>query len=256
MRAIPVVAAALSIAACLTSTGNTPFTITGSGRDLDLAPRPEGCTIEFFRTREPERAYDEVATVHYQSTGLFAPRDAAGVQEEFRRAACGLGADAVIITRDFAAAGQEAMMTGTAVSYRDARAGHRRSAKRAEAERRRAAALRAERAAAEAKAASEHAARSGLPRAPAGWLPATVRSAAIVRAFPDRKAQEGEVLAAGTSVWVSRAQSNGHRRVWCGGAVVGWVESDTLDVAVAPAPAAPAPPPSDEEPEAPNETEI
>ncbi len=249
MRAVAFVGAALSIVACAAL---NRVTITGSGRDLGLVPRQGDCAIEFFRTKPPDRSYDEVATIHYEAAPMGAP-DAAGAQEALRRAACGLGADAVVVTRDFAMG----LMTGTAVSFPERRRVHRREADRVAAERRREAALRAERAARDSKAAEANAARARSDGIPPGWLRAKVRSETVVRSWPERSVQGSEVLAAGTSVWVSPTESNRHRRVRRAGADIGWIESSDLELEVGSVPAATAaPPPADEPPVTPRDTDI
>jgi hypothetical protein len=88
------------------------LTVTPSGRSLALEARKVDCVIEFFRTRPPDRPFDEVATLH-----LSGNVDAWDAQERIRRSACEIGADAIVVTRDYA----WGSMTGTAVSYPDVR---------------------------------------------------------------------------------------------------------------------------------------
>jgi hypothetical protein len=78
--------------------------------------RAAECRVEFIRTKAPERAYDELAALHWN--GSLSSAEAA--QEDLRASACQLGADAVIVTRDYVPYTQNAtaFMTGTAIKYR------------------------------------------------------------------------------------------------------------------------------------------
>ena len=87
--------------------------VTPSGSDLHPEARPASCHIEFFRTKPPDRPYDELAAFHFTGNGFTTPSDA---QERFRAEACRLGAHAVVVTRDFLLS----TMTGTAIVYRGA----------------------------------------------------------------------------------------------------------------------------------------
>ena len=102
----------------ITSACATVVSVTPSG-SASATPRTANCQIEFFRSKVPDRPYDELAGLH-ASGGL----NAGEVQEEMRSKACQVGADAVIITRDFVGGTQSALaiMTGTAVKYRAATA--------------------------------------------------------------------------------------------------------------------------------------
>jgi len=80
-------------------------------------PKPAGCDLDFYRTKSPDRAYDEVATVHYLAINGAQPADA---QTAIQAKACELGADGVVVTRErylgYAQGGTE--VTATAVVYR------------------------------------------------------------------------------------------------------------------------------------------
>ncbi len=76
--------------------------------------KPQDCSLEFFRTKSPERAYDEIGAVQVSSKPGAGTLD--GFQELIRKKGCELGGDAVIVTRDFSAA--EGAMIGTVVRYR------------------------------------------------------------------------------------------------------------------------------------------
>jgi len=98
--------------------GCSSVAVTPSGLGLYPAARPAGCTIEFIRTKAPERPYDELASLHWEGT----MKGAAAAQEDVRARACALGADAVVVTRDYVPYTQNAtgVMTGTAIKYRAA----------------------------------------------------------------------------------------------------------------------------------------
>jgi hypothetical protein len=117
VRRLDVLAVVLSSAllgACVTA----DITVTPSGQGIELAARKPDCVVEFHRVRPPERPFDELATLHLQGGGL----DAWEAQEALRRRACTLGADAVVVMRDYMNAGRYVVMTGSAVSYPDVRA--------------------------------------------------------------------------------------------------------------------------------------
>lgn len=112
MRAAPASAFTfLLLASACASVSATP---SGSA---SAPPRDAGCHIEFFRSKVPDRPYDELGGLH--GSGGFSADD---LQEQMRAKACELGADAVIVTRDYIPGSQtvQSIMTGTAVKYRDA----------------------------------------------------------------------------------------------------------------------------------------
>ena len=102
---VVMLAALVFIAAC------SFVRITPTGNGLTVQPRPRNCQIEFFHTKAPERLYDELAAFH---ASFGEPKE---LQEEMRVNACQLGADAVIVTREYVPADQS--MAGTAVKYRE-----------------------------------------------------------------------------------------------------------------------------------------
>ena len=109
--------AALALVALVAlAAGCSTVTVTPSGLGTHPAARPDGCTIEFIRTRPPERPYDELASLHWSGT----MKDAAAAQEDLRARACALGADAAIVTRDYIPYTQNAsgVMTITVIRYR------------------------------------------------------------------------------------------------------------------------------------------
>jgi hypothetical protein len=110
--------ASLLAASLALATGCSHVAVTASGSGATLAARPAGCSIEFIRTKAPERPYDEVATLHWEGT----LQGAEGAQEALREKACALGADAAVVTRDYVPYTQNAtgFMTVTAIKYRAA----------------------------------------------------------------------------------------------------------------------------------------
>jgi hypothetical protein len=107
-------------ALALTSCASTiEFTPAGSG--LKLEGRSGDCTVEFFRSKKPEQAYDELGALHAEGkAGMSGPARPKELMELMRRKACSLGADAVIVTRDYvpSGSGSSSTMTGTAIKYR------------------------------------------------------------------------------------------------------------------------------------------
>jgi len=77
-------------------------------------PKAQSCRIEFFRSKAPDRPYDELGGLYVE--GSTEPED---LQTAMSRRACELGADAVLITRDYtpAVGRMPGTMTGTAVRY-------------------------------------------------------------------------------------------------------------------------------------------
>jgi hypothetical protein len=79
--------------------------------------RPRDCAVEFLRTA-PERTYDELGEIYSYYSRVVEP------QEVLREKACELGADAVVVTRDFLVTTSSRfpdrkLVAGTALKYRD-----------------------------------------------------------------------------------------------------------------------------------------
>lgn len=224
MRRRPALLAALAVlggCAHLQQEERGRVTVTPAGTSLGLAPRPADCTVEVLRTKAPERAYDEVATLHYD---LAQGTDAAAAQEDLRRQACALGADAIMVTRDFVPggwSGPPATMTGTAISYRDARERHRAERVQREAARRKA----------EQERARELERRYGArpPGVPDDFGPAVLLRPVLVRAAPARTSFVVGQLGARKVVWVSPTTTKGHRFVLAP-EVSGFVEEDEIEL--------------------------
>lgn len=77
--------------------------------------RPAECDIEFIRGPSPDRPYDKVAVIMWESVWY----GEATAIEEIRRQACALGADAVIMNREYVAyAGNPGQVIATAIKFR------------------------------------------------------------------------------------------------------------------------------------------
>lgn len=183
--------------------------VTPSERPVALAPRPSGCEIEFLRAGRPERPYDEVAVVNVKAYR----DDRAGTQEALRRAACTLGADAVLVTQEYV----DLYMSGTALSYRELREKHRADA----AARWAAIAPAVER---DLEALRQQARTAGAEGPPAGFVPGRVREVARPRSTPDRRSTELGELRSGTPLWMAPRASAGWRRIWTPAAPICWME--------------------------------
>jgi hypothetical protein len=212
----------LPLAAACTTVG-----VTDSGSGKKFAPRPAECRVDFFRTKPPETAYDEIATVHWQGTLVGAE----GAQEDLRRKACELGADAVVVIRDYVPGTQHSMgvMTGTAIRYRGPRPPE--------------------------SAPASAAPGAGAAASVDGLVPATARESTVLRASPDRAAPVVNRIEAGTAVWASEQATRGFRRVKLAEGRSGYAEEGALEIGKgkpAPIPGMPAAPEGG--PEAPKDT--
>ena len=77
--------------------------------------RPSGCDVEFIRGRSPERPYDKVALIMWESV-WYGEQTAL---EDIRRRACDLGADAVIVRREYVDyPGNPGQVVATAIKFR------------------------------------------------------------------------------------------------------------------------------------------
>jgi hypothetical protein len=219
--------AALGSTALLGACSTANITVTPSGRSLDVAARKVDCVVEFHRSRVPDRAFDEVATLHLEGKGI----DAWEAQERMRRRACELGADAVVVTRDyvkviglsFGGPQENVVMTGTAVSYPEVRADP------------------AARLARDARGLADL-----MP--PQGFSVATARTTTPLRSGPDSGSTTHGDVASGTAIWAVQA-SGGWCRARHADGRQGWVDCAALvfgaqraeETAPAPAPAGPTP---------------
>ncbi len=87
--------AALVALVCLGSAGCGAVKVKSAGAGLKLAPKPKDCEIAFLRKAPP--AFEEIADLEAHVTS--APPG--GALEVLRPKACELGADAIIVTRNF-----------------------------------------------------------------------------------------------------------------------------------------------------------
>jgi hypothetical protein len=205
----------LSLAACAAFYPHK-LALTEAGSGVTAAPRPTGCRVEFHRTKAPERAYDELATMHFTATYAASAVEA---QEMMRAKACELGADAVIVTRDYIGG----VMTGTAVSYPELREGHRVEY-----------AVRAARIRAEFEKGVEGLGRP--PNLPPGYVPARARRDTTLRVMAGGEPTAG--IAAGQFLWVEPG-ARAFRRAVVGDGHSGYVEEEALEFAPAEPKAAP-----------------
>ncbi len=226
-------AAALA-AACATPGSNVVATPSGLG--VKSERRPVNCKIDFYRTKPPDRAYDEIATLHYEGRG---PADVA--QDNMRAKACQLGAHAVIVSRDYVAGVRSSLgvvvgvMTGTAIVYRGLTASD-----------------------------------AGLPDPPPppratlcskeGLVAATLRQAATLRdgAYPG--ASFIHYIDAGVEVCAADRSTGGYRQVRLPDGRTGYVTESAVEIVkTAPAPVPPPqplPPPKPPDKAAPDPTAI
>lgn len=109
-KSIAIGLATLSMTGCVPQVHYSP-----AMPGLLAKPKAQSCRIEFLRSKLPERPYDELGGLFVE--GSTEPEE---LQAALSRKACELGADAVLITRDYTPAFGRvpATMTGTAVRYR------------------------------------------------------------------------------------------------------------------------------------------
>ncbi len=199
--------------------------VTPTGRAIPLAPRAKECPIEFFRTRPPDRAYDEIAVLEVEGRTGDSPAQA---QEALRREACVLGADAVVVTREDA----EGRTTGVAVSYPEERDKHRAAAVARDSPISGAAALRFEE---DRRVLEAQADAAGAAGPPLGFVGGRFTRATRVRIAPERRAEEtGDEIPAGTPVWIAARPAAGWRQVWRPALQTCWVEEDDVERIVRP----------------------
>jgi len=94
-----------------------------SSRSGVTAPaKPASCSLPFLRAAPSDRPFDELAALHYAGH-VNMGGDPAAVEDDLRAKGCELGADALIVVREFVpgvagANGRPPMMSVTAVRYR------------------------------------------------------------------------------------------------------------------------------------------
>ena len=108
MRATTALAALLAITSC-----GMGVKVTRLGPDRGIPPRPSDCAVEFL-DKAPARAHEEIAELESHVTTV--PRE--GPLVVLREPACRLGADAVIVTRNFVTnMFGHVMVAGTAIRW-------------------------------------------------------------------------------------------------------------------------------------------
>ncbi len=164
-----------------------------------------------------------VAVVNTASAG------GAEAQEAFRKQACALGADAVVVTQELLFG----TMSGTAIGYRDVREQHRADWERRTAEQRKMETAAREQYQKElaAKGVAAPGTKGGPPE---GYVLARVKEPITARTTPDRRAPAARELAKGELVWIGPKPSAGWRRIWAPGEGAAWIEEDALDLTAAP----------------------
>lgn len=109
----PSVASCTALPLCLALVSCSSVRVTPSGGGTKYEPKPRGCDLEFLQ-KAPSRPYEEIADLQAHVT---AP-PAGGTIEVLHDKACELGADAVIVTRNFVTnAYGHALVAGTAIKY-------------------------------------------------------------------------------------------------------------------------------------------
>jgi hypothetical protein len=123
MRIRLALAALLAAAACF-PLRRPVVSVARSG--VRAPPKPAGCALTFLKVAPEDQPYDELARISY-TTKAHWPGDPADAREAIRAEACALGADAVLVSRDFAPGirgdetrgeGRAPTMTGVAVRWR------------------------------------------------------------------------------------------------------------------------------------------
>jgi hypothetical protein len=116
-RLPPRIFLALVVTAVSMACGSVSVKPSPSGAKAES--RPPGCTVEFLR-ETPERKHDELGEIYSYYSRVVAPQDV------LREKACELGADAVVVTRDFLISTERGpdrkLVAGTAIKYRDSTA--------------------------------------------------------------------------------------------------------------------------------------
>jgi len=113
-RRPPAIFLALAVASVPIACGSVSVKPSPSGAKAES--RPPDCTVEFLRDA-PEREHDDLGEIYSYYAHVVAPQDA------LREKACQLGADAVIVTRDFVISTERGpdrkLVAGIAIKYRD-----------------------------------------------------------------------------------------------------------------------------------------
>jgi hypothetical protein len=104
-----------ALAALLVLAGCGSVSVRPSRSGFTAQARPKDCAVEFLRN-PPEREYGELAELYSYYPTVVEP------QHVLREQACQLGADAVIVTRDFLVSSgrgpDHKFVAGIAIKYR------------------------------------------------------------------------------------------------------------------------------------------
>jgi len=105
--------AAAPLLASLALAGCSSVAVVPSSSGVRADPKPEDCLLEFL-PKPPERAYDELGDL----STLVSQVGPGGPLEALHGAACALGADAVIVTRNFVTDDHgHVLVAGTAIKF-------------------------------------------------------------------------------------------------------------------------------------------
>lgn len=117
---LPALASMLFAAAALPACLPARVIVLPSGTGTSaVAPKAPDCRIDFSRT-DVARPHEEIAALHVEGSSWAGPED---LQEAMRARACELGADAVLVTREYLATMvgniEHRTMNGAALRYLD-----------------------------------------------------------------------------------------------------------------------------------------
>jgi hypothetical protein len=105
---------ALAVASVPAACGSGSASVKPTPSGAKAESRPPDCAVEFLRSA-PERKYDELGEIYGYYSREVEPQDA------LREKACALGADAVIVTKDFVVSNVQGpdrkFLSGTAIKY-------------------------------------------------------------------------------------------------------------------------------------------
>ena len=114
-RLPPAIVLALAVASVPIACASGSASVKPSPSGAKAESRPPDCTVEFLRAA-PERKYDELGEIYGYYSQEVEPQDA------LREKACVLGADAVIVTKDFLVSAEQGpdrkFLSGIGIKYR------------------------------------------------------------------------------------------------------------------------------------------
>ena len=113
-RLPPAIVLALAVASVPVACGSGSASVKPSPSGAKAESRAPDCAVEFLRNA-PERKYDELGEIYGYYSREVEPQDV------MREKACALGADAVIVTKDFVVSNVQGpdrkFLSGTAIKY-------------------------------------------------------------------------------------------------------------------------------------------